>query len=222
MALPPLMSVGAPQPWPPPPPISNNKAYNFCEMQPICSLNCPQYCTYVILPPPPPPLSHLHSSTSNRISPQMVTLIAALSAAFLILFYFAVLFPLFRRHRRNIRRNSADPTRTDSGLDETFIGQITAFKYRRSEGLIDGTECAVCLSEFKEEENLRLMPNCEHAFHIPCIDEWLKSHSSCPLCRAGMRVGRSGRVADVPEISRSSGEERSVVSTELTEVVVGA
>ncbi|GMH17179.1 hypothetical protein Nepgr_019020 [Nepenthes gracilis] len=30
------------------------------------------------------------------------------------------------------------------------------------------------------------MPNCQHAFHIPCIDTWLKSQSNCPLCRSAM------------------------------------
>ncbi|GFQ06016.1 RING-H2 finger protein atl52, partial [Phtheirospermum japonicum] len=56
------------------------------------------------------------------------------------------------------------------------------------DGLIEGTECAVCLSEFRENESLRLLPKCRHAFHLPCIDTWLRSQSSCPLCRAGVVV----------------------------------
>lgn len=228
-----LAPIGAPQPWPPPPtPTSssdtNKKIYNFCNIQPICSLNCPQFCYNLFVPPPPPLFqqssNYPSSSSSIDLSAILAAIIAALSAAFLVLFYFAVVSPILRRRRRRqIRHEPEDPARPpESGLDESLIREITAFKYRRGEGLIDGTECAVCLSEFKEEEDLRLMPNCEHAFHIACIDEWLKTQSNCPLCRAGMyppppRGG--GRVDEVVAHVRNSGEE-GLVSLELEEVVV--
>lgn len=70
------------------------------------------------------------------------------------------------------------------GLQQSVIDSITVFKFKKDEGLIDGTECSVCLSEFQEDESLRLLPKCSHAFHIPCIDTWLRSHKNCPLCRA--------------------------------------
>jgi hypothetical protein len=70
------------------------------------------------------------------------------------------------------------------GLQQSVIDSITVFKFKKDEGLIDGTECSVCLSEFQENESLRLLPKCSHAFHIPCIDTWLRSHKNCPLCRA--------------------------------------
>lgn len=52
--------------------------------------------------------------------------------------------------------------------------------------VVEGTDCSVCLSELEENESLRLLPKCSHAFHVPCIDTWLKSHSSCPLCRSNI------------------------------------
>ncbi|XP_048334419.2 E3 ubiquitin-protein ligase RING1 [Ziziphus jujuba] len=70
------------------------------------------------------------------------------------------------------------------GLPQSIIDSITVFKYKTEEGLIEGKECSVCLSEFEEDENLRLLPKCSHAFHLPCIDTWLRSHKNCPLCRA--------------------------------------
>lgn len=204
--------VGAPQPWPPPPTnATDSKTYRNNCTPGICASNCLQYCGYLYLAPPPPFLLDASDGggdgdddSSGRISPLMAALIAVLAAAFLLLFYYTVVSRFCRRRQR--RRRSAqilnnpsssddteirldpmvhDPTRP-AGLDESFIRQITVFKYRRSDGLIDSTDCAVCLNEFKEEENLRLMPNCEHAFHIPCIDTWLKSQSNCPLCRATM------------------------------------
>ncbi|XP_061352090.1 RING-H2 finger protein ATL52-like [Gastrolobium bilobum] len=48
----------------------------------------------------------------------------------------------------------------------------------------EGDTCAVCLGDFEDGEELRTLPECMHSFHVPCIDMWLHSHSSCPICRA--------------------------------------
>ncbi|KAF8404415.1 hypothetical protein HHK36_009300 [Tetracentron sinense] len=45
------------------------------------------------------------------------------------------------------------------------------------------TECVICLSEFCPGERIRILPKCNHGFHVQCIDKWLMSHSSCPTCR---------------------------------------
>jgi hypothetical protein len=55
-----------------------------------------------------------------------------------------------------------------------------------SEGCEEGT-CAVCLCEFKEEEEVRVLPECLHLFHATCVDSWVNSHSNCPLCRADLK-----------------------------------
>lgn len=44
-------------------------------------------------------------------------------------------------------------------------------------------ECAICLAEFVEGEEVQLMAECRHGFHAQCIERWLISHSSCPNCR---------------------------------------
>uniref|UniRef100_A0ACD5UTT8 Uncharacterized protein n=1 Tax=Avena sativa TaxID=4498 RepID=A0ACD5UTT8_AVESA len=45
-------------------------------------------------------------------------------------------------------------------------------------------DCAVCLSPFTPEAELRLLPACRHAFHAECVDAWLRTTPTCPLCRA--------------------------------------
>ncbi|KAL6605889.1 hypothetical protein ACP70R_041542 [Stipagrostis hirtigluma subsp. patula] len=87
----------------------------------------------------------------------------------------------------------------DAGLDQAFIDALPVFAYRElvvgaggggGEGGGDKEpfDCAVCLCEFDDEDRLRLLPLCGHAFHLNCIDTWLLSNSTCPLCRGVLFV----------------------------------
>ncbi|URE00499.1 ALG6, ALG8 glycosyltransferase family [Musa troglodytarum] len=49
-------------------------------------------------------------------------------------------------------------------------------------------DCAVCLSRFRPHDELRLLPACRHAFHSLCVDPWLRTIASCPLCRASISL----------------------------------
>ncbi|CAL0333189.1 unnamed protein product [Lupinus luteus] len=49
--------------------------------------------------------------------------------------------------------------------------------------LIMGSECAVCLDEIENEQPARLVPGCNHGFHLECADTWLSKHPVCPICR---------------------------------------
>ncbi|CAE6246160.1 unnamed protein product [Arabidopsis arenosa] len=72
----------------------------------------------------------------------------------------------------------------DSGIDQSFIDALPLLHYKIMIGLRqDLSDCAVCLSEFTAEDELRLLPRCSHAFHVECIDTWLLTNSTCPICR---------------------------------------
>ncbi|KAJ7958961.1 putative Ring finger protein [Quillaja saponaria] len=75
------------------------------------------------------------------------------------------------------------------GLDAEVIHTFPTFLYSAVKGLKignDALECAVCLNEFKDDETLRLIPKCNHVFHPDCIDVWLASNITCPVCRANL------------------------------------
>ena len=47
--------------------------------------------------------------------------------------------------------------------------------------------CTICLEDMNEE-NVRYLPCC-HGFHTKCINEWLKTHDTCPECRLSLANG---------------------------------
>lgn len=50
--------------------------------------------------------------------------------------------------------------------------------------------CAVCLEPCRE--GLAELPRCGHVFHAECIEPWLASSASCPLCRQSASGGGGG------------------------------
>ncbi|CAJ1975989.1 unnamed protein product [Sphenostylis stenocarpa] len=177
----------------------------------IC-FNNPQYPNYdsppTLLPPPQLPPFNLDSggayeSSSHKIATYLFLALAILTAAFFVVCCRTIYTRFSSRRRvssRHHQQNTGDDDFVDEehgpvvdhpiwyirtlGLQQSIINAITVCRYKKGEGLIEGTECAVCLSEFQEDENLRLLPKCHHAFHLPCIDTWLRSHTNCPICRA--------------------------------------
>ncbi|KFK32087.1 hypothetical protein AALP_AA6G197700 [Arabis alpina] len=82
-------------------------------------------------------------------------------------------------------------SRAKCWLDKEVIESFPVFLYSEVKGLKigkGGVECAICLNEFEDEETLRWMPPCSHTFHAKCIDAWLSSRSTCPVCRANLSL----------------------------------
>ncbi|CAG9464085.1 unnamed protein product [Pedinophyceae sp. YPF-701] len=46
----------------------------------------------------------------------------------------------------------------------------------------DEPECAICLCEYETGDSCRQLP-CAHFFHKKCLDRWMESHDTCPVCR---------------------------------------
>ncbi|CAM0945647.1 unnamed protein product [Alopecurus aequalis] len=85
------------------------------------------------------------------------------------------------------RRVAASGAR-DKGVDTELLQSLPVTVYRaaapKGSAAEDvGVECAVCLSELEDGEEARFLPRCGHGFHAECVDMWLASHSTCPLCR---------------------------------------
>lgn len=160
------------------------------------------------LPSSPPYVATFHrdsnppASSGTKISPAVLFIIVILAVLFFISGLLHLLVRFLTKHPSSSasspQSNSYPELSTsdalqrqlqqlfhlhDSGLDQAFIDALPVFQYRDIVGLKEPFDCSVCLCEFSEKDKLRLLPTCSHAFHINCIDTWLLSNSTCPLCR---------------------------------------
>lgn len=94
-----------------------------------------------------------------------------------------------RRRRRFVFVPGQEPA-TRRGLEPSVLRALPVVIFRQDDFKED-LECAVCLSELVDGEKARLLPRCNHGFHVDCIDMWFHSNTTCPLCRnpiTGLRV----------------------------------
>ncbi|KAH0890368.1 hypothetical protein HID58_052797 [Brassica napus] len=113
-------------------------------------------------------------------------------------------------------------TRARHGLDKDIIESFPFFLYSEIKGLKigkGGMECAICLNEFEDEETLRWMPPCSHTFHASCIDVWLSSWSTCPVCRANLSL-KPGESFPYPSMDLETGNEQGGVQDDINLTVV--
>ncbi|XP_008809474.3 RING-H2 finger protein ATL65-like [Phoenix dactylifera] len=164
--------------------------------------------------PATPDISPLARITHD-ISPPLIAMIAVVGTALVIVLCARILSRYLHRWRRWRRRrlllqstaavsdlesppppaggasfgSSSGYFLSPYGLDDSAIKTLPLSLYSKSRAkhlAATNRECAVCLLEFEDDDSLRLLPLCSHAFHVDCIDVWLRSHASCPLCRAAV------------------------------------
>ncbi|MCD9560287.1 hypothetical protein HAX54_018809 [Datura stramonium] len=141
--------------------------------------------------PPPPPFSF---DTKIKINPPTAIILVTLLSVFFAMGIVSVYVRQCaeRRFANDFGFEDEDSRRRAaraSGLDPVVIASFPTFLYSDVKDLKIGNsalECAICLNEFEDDETLRLLPKCSHVFHPNCIDVWLLSHITCPVCRADL------------------------------------
>ncbi|KAK8622733.1 hypothetical protein V6N13_117636 [Hibiscus sabdariffa] len=69
------------------------------------------------------------------------------------------------------------------GLSSEFLEQVSPCVSYKSLEETTLDECVICLESFEQDEMCRVFPACNHVFHSECLDRWMKSHLTCPICR---------------------------------------
>ncbi|XP_029198272.1 E3 ubiquitin-protein ligase ZNRF3-like [Acropora muricata] len=108
--------------------------------------------------------------------------------------------------------SSSEENRNLSDAESTLSTQLES----------TNAKCVICLEKFKNGQDVRIVP-CQHEFHKECVDPWLLSNYTCPLCMLNI-VEREG-ITNKPRRTRhwfsrrcgrcltSTGSVRSSVSS---------
>ncbi|MED6220848.1 RING-H2 finger protein atl8 [Stylosanthes scabra] len=118
------------------------------------------------------------------------------------------------------------------GLKKKVLNSLPKFTYAEGDGNGAGagddsgvrrkwkatSECSICLTEFAAGDEVRVLPQCGHGFHVACIDTWLGSHSSCPSCRAVLAVGRCQKCGQFPAVPNGTTVVAIAVETDSKSV----
>uniref|UniRef100_A0A182HKN6 Uncharacterized protein n=1 Tax=Anopheles arabiensis TaxID=7173 RepID=A0A182HKN6_ANOAR len=179
---------GPPPPPPPPPPPAHHQHHHPGH-----------HPTHHHRPhaPPPPAALQAHPQPLGHPQPAHVTLSATTSAYSGILLNFLAMFPLSSYGPPDL--NSPDSNETENyeallslaerlgeakprGLARPEIDQLPSYKFNAETHTGDQTSCVVCMCDFEARQILRVLP-CSHEFHAKCVDKWLRSNRTCPICR---------------------------------------
>lgn len=145
---------------------------------------------YTTYPPlPPSPVRQDNSYFSRSFNSNVVVVMAVLLFALVVAAFINTVARCIMRRRRPLQPE--DHNNPNKGLDKSVIEALPVVTYGADslKSFLDpagGTECVVCLSEFSPGEKIRLLPDCHHGFHLACIDTWLLTHTTCPVCRRGV------------------------------------
>ncbi|RCV25224.1 hypothetical protein SETIT_5G149000v2 [Setaria italica] len=155
-------------------------------------------------------------SFSGRVLLTAVVILAILTVVFVLVRL--LLYQFVARGRGSLRRSFVSFGRSSGrhGLDASALAALPVTEYRRkveadgddgststTGGAAAATDCAVCLSELADGEKVRALPSCGHVFHVECVDAWLRSRTTCPVCRAEVRPdkGAGGAGARSPALA---------------------
>ncbi|XP_078441769.1 RING-H2 finger protein ATL16-like [Wolffia australiana] len=154
----------------------------------------------------------------------IITLLGMLTTTVLLIAYYMIVIKCTLNWRRSselsrlsderLRRLGFQVSEQQQkiGLGEAAIRAIPTVRWGPKDDPLNG--CAVCLGEFSDGELLRRLPSCSHSFHVACIDTWLRSCASCPICRSdvaddsgGEKEGKVSKGDEVIDQRRGSREE---------------
>ncbi|KAJ7566118.1 hypothetical protein O6H91_02G089200 [Diphasiastrum complanatum] len=129
---------------------------------------------------------------SSHFNPSMAIIVVVLLSTFFFMGFFSVYLRRCvgaQRERESLYQSMPVPVQHSmQGLDKATIASFPVISFSLVRGLKKGKttiECPVCLTEFQEQESIRVL-KCGHCFHLDCIDMWLFSHTTCPLCRRSL------------------------------------
>lgn len=151
-----------------------------------------------------------HSSTADSavVDSDFVVILAALLCALICVLGLVAVARCgcLRRLRLSSSSSTAPqppPAAANKGVKKKVLRSLPKLT-ATADSAVKFADCAICLTEFAAGDEIRLLPQCGHGFHVSCIDAWLRSHSSCPSCRQILVVSRCDKCGGIPTRASSS------------------
>ncbi|XVF40772.1 hypothetical protein PTKIN_Ptkin01aG0142500 [Pterospermum kingtungense] len=116
-----------------------------------------------------------------------IIVLFAIVLIFTLIFVYARWLCSFHRDTSPTSHAPPPPPPQPRGLDAAAINALPITMVTRGRGRLE-SECCICLGVFEDGEKVKVLPSCKHSYHSECVDRWLSAESSCPLCRASLRV----------------------------------
>ncbi|CAA3020748.1 E3 ubiquitin- ligase ATL4 [Olea europaea subsp. europaea] len=144
-----------------------------------------------------PPYMNTSSPSPSSSSSIVIVIIIVASAIIVSASIYLLLRLISKRFHRSFRtfaaaedvvlRHHSNPNLNRCHMvSSNLLDSLPLFTFGSITGNLTGGDCAVCLSKFEPHDQLCLLPLCCHAFHAGCIDTWLVSNQTCPLCRSSV------------------------------------
>ncbi|KAM3200646.1 RING-H2 finger protein ATL78 [Capsicum annuum] len=135
------------------------------------------------------PLGHKVNTFDANVIMVLAVLVCAVICSFILNFIIKCAFRcstliLIDSSLNHTNHNPSSAKLANRGIKKKTLNTFPIITYTtelKCPGL--DSECVICLSEFVIGEKIKVLPKCNHGFHVKCIDKWLNSHSSCPTCR---------------------------------------
>ena len=118
-------------------------------------------------------------------------------------------FLQFRQNKRRARRR-ANLLRDILAQQELeaeavfMLVPVTPYAIDPDVAVEDRDVCCICLDNFEDGDEVRSLP-CKHVLHKDCIDPWLETHVTCPMCKDDIYVAVG--VHDPPPPEEAANED---------------
>ncbi|CAK9181013.1 unnamed protein product [Ilex paraguariensis] len=170
------------------------------------------------------------SSSSSSSSTSIMIVVIVIASAIIVSASIYLLLRFFsRRFHRSFRTfSTADDVVSNMHhcvndqhvSSNELLDALPLFTFGSVTGNLTGVDCAVCLSKFEPQDQLRLLPLCCHAFHAHCIDTWISSNQTCPLCRSTVHPTESDVLNKV--LVQSEAENRGSGNSSSFRIEIGS
>jgi len=86
----------------------------------------------------------------------------------------------------------------ERGADDKLLESIPSTKFQKSKYPDQDVTCSICLVPYNEDDPIRSLPcpgslKKPHMFHQECVDTWLRTNATCPLCRFNLKGNSAPR-----------------------------